>query len=286
MKASEFHSSRKFADTPFGRIAYVERGSGPNALFVHGFPLCGYQWRFALDELSSLRTCIAPDMMGVGYSEVAPSQDISFESQARMLAAFLDARAIKQADLVGNDTGGGVSQIFLSLYPDRVRSLTLTNCEVHDLWPNAMLQQFYGGLKAGVVGELFKAVAHDPSAASQLASAYEHPENLTPETLAAYFSPFESEQRREHVKGFADYELNRAQLSAAAKALRASKVPSQVLWGEGDTAFDAPASIEWFKGNLGGLRKVTVIPEAKVFWPEEHPRLLTVLLKEFWSSTN
>ena len=31
MNASEFQSSRKFADTPFGRIAYVERGSGPVA---------------------------------------------------------------------------------------------------------------------------------------------------------------------------------------------------------------------------------------------------------------
>ena len=284
MKASEFHSSRKFADTSFGRIAWVERGSGPVALFVHGFPLCGYQWRYALDELSSIRTCIAPDMMGVGYSEIPSSQDISFESQARMLAAFLDARGIRQVDVVGNDTGGGVSQIFLSLFPERVRSLTLTNCEVHDLWPNTMLQQFYGGLKAGVVGDIFKAAAHDLSAAAPLGPAFEYPERLTMETLEACFTPFESEQRRELVKGFADYEKNRDQLMAAAKSLRASKVPAQVLWGEADTAFDGPASIDWFRANLGGLRKVTTIPGAKLFWPEEHPRLLTVLLKEFWAS--
>ena len=44
MKASEFHTSRKFAETPFGRIAYVERGSGPVALFIHGLPLNGFQW--------------------------------------------------------------------------------------------------------------------------------------------------------------------------------------------------------------------------------------------------
>jgi haloalkane dehalogenase len=285
MKASEFHSSRKFAQTPLGSIAYVERGSGPVALFVHGFPLCGFQWRHALDELAPLRTCVAPDLMGVGYSDVPLAQDISFESQARMLAAFLDARGIKQVNLVGNDTGGGVSQIFLSLYPERVRSLILTNCEVHDLWPNAMLQQFYGALKAGMVGEMLKAAAHDPSIAqTQLASAFEYPENLTGEVLSVYFAPFaDSETRREQVKGFAEFDRNRDQLIAAAPGLRASKVPAQVLWGEGDTAFDAPASIEWFKANLGGLKKVTLVPKAKVFWPEEHPRLLTVLLKEFWS---
>jgi len=34
---------------------------------------------------------------------------------------------------------------------------------------------------------------------------------------------------------------------------------------------------------LGGLRKVTVAPRAKLFFPEERPRLMTVLLGEFWS---
>jgi haloalkane dehalogenase len=284
MKAAEFQSSRKFAETPFGRIAYVERGNGPVALFVHAFPLCGYQWRYALDELSSIRTCLAPDLMGVGYSEIPARQDISFESQAKMLSAFLDARSVKQVDLIGNDTGGGISQIFLSLYPERVRSLTLTNCEVHDLWPNPMLQQFYGALKAGAVGEMLKNITRDPSLAAQFAVAYENLESLGKESLEVYFGPFaDSEQRREQLKGFSEAERNRDQLVAAAKGLRASKIPAQVLWGDADTAFDTPASIEWLKRNLGGLRKVITIPKAKLFWPEEHPRLLTVLLREFWS---
>lgn len=284
MKASEFQSSRKFAKTPFGRIAYVERGSGPVAMFVHAFPLCGYQWRYALDELSSIRTCLAPDLMGVGYTEIPTRQDISFESQAKMLSAFLDARSVKQVDLIGNDTGGGISQIFLSLYPERVRSLTLTNCEVHDLWPNAMLQQFYGALKAGAVGEMLKNITRDPSLAAQFAVGYENLESLNKESLEVYFGPFaDSEQRREQLKGFSEAERNRDQLVAAAKGLHASKIPVQVLWGDADTAFDTPASIEWLKRNLGGLRKVITIPKAKLFWPEEHPRLLTVMLREFWS---
>ncbi len=288
MNAVEFHSSRKFAETPFGRIAYVERGAGPAALFVHGLPLCGYQWRGALEELSAIRTCLAPDLMGLGYTEVRPGQDISFESQAKMLAAFLDARSIGQVDLVGNDTGGGVSQIFAAVYPNKVRSLTLTNCEVSDLWPNQMLQQFYGALKAGLVGETFKMMAGDPAVAqAQLASVYEFPNQLSAEILGVYFGPFvESAERRELVRGFAEAERNRDQVVAMASKLRESKIPSQVLWGEADTAFDGPASVEWLRANLGGLRKVTTVPRAKLFWPEEHPRLLTVLLKEFWSSLN
>jgi haloalkane dehalogenase len=45
LHAAAFHTSRRFASTVYGRIAYVERGRGPAALFVHGYPLNGFQWR-------------------------------------------------------------------------------------------------------------------------------------------------------------------------------------------------------------------------------------------------
>jgi haloalkane dehalogenase len=286
MKASEFHSSRKFTVTPCGRIAHVERGAGPAALFVHALPLCGFQYRDVLDDLASTHRCLAPDLMGLGYGEIKPGQDISFESQAKMLAAFLDANDIGQVDLVGNDTGGGVSQIFAALNPDRVRTFTLTNCEVHNLWPNAMLEQFYSALKAGLVAESFQAMVTDPALArTQLAAVYEDPSNLTDEAVGVYFQPFaESAERRELVRGFAEALRNRDQLMAVAPRLKALKSPSQVIWGEADTAFDTPGSLAWLRANLGGVRRVITVPRGKLFWPEEHPRLLGTLLNDFWKS--
>ena len=124
MNAEEFHRTRKFADTPFGRIAYVERGSGPVALFLHGFPLNGFAWRDLLGELGRVRRCIAPDLMAFGYTEVAGDQDLSFAAQADMMAAFLDALQVDRVDLVGNDSGGGVSQMLAANHPARVRTLT------------------------------------------------------------------------------------------------------------------------------------------------------------------
>ncbi len=60
MDAASFHAARRYTRTAFGRIAHVERGSGPAALFLHGFPLNGFQWRGALDRLAPYRRCIAP----------------------------------------------------------------------------------------------------------------------------------------------------------------------------------------------------------------------------------
>src|SRR5687768_474183 len=122
MNPSEFHSSRKFADTPCGRIAYVEQGAGPATLFLHGLPLCGYQWRGVIEDLAPVRRCLALDEMGLGYTEVAAGREVSFAAQAQMIAAFLDANNIDRIDLVANDTGGGISQIFAATYPARVRT--------------------------------------------------------------------------------------------------------------------------------------------------------------------
>jgi pimeloyl-ACP methyl ester carboxylesterase len=132
MDISAFHASRRFADVRSGRIAYFEKGWRPVALFVHRVPLNGFHWRHVIDRLAHRRRCIAIDLMALGYSEIAPNQDVSFTAQARILAEVIDALDIETVDLVGNDSGGAVAQIFAAHYPHRLRSLILTNCDVHD----------------------------------------------------------------------------------------------------------------------------------------------------------
>ena len=83
MDIASFHAGRRFADVKSGRIAYVEQGEGPAALFIHGVPLNGYHWRHVIDRARSRRRCIAIDLMGLGYTEIAPAQDVSFTAQAR-----------------------------------------------------------------------------------------------------------------------------------------------------------------------------------------------------------
>jgi hypothetical protein len=119
----------------FGTHHYTEQGTGPVALFVHGVLLNGYLWRHQLEDLSDIRRCIALDLLAHGDTEIAPNQDVSVTANAKILKEFLDVLHIDQVDLVGNDSGGGIAQIFTALYPERVRSLTLTDCDAHDNWP-------------------------------------------------------------------------------------------------------------------------------------------------------
>src|SRR6201987_5619160 len=113
-------------ETPSGRISYASAGFGPVALFVHAVVLNKHLWRHQLAGLSDIRRCIAVDLLAHGDTEIERNQDVSVTANANMLTEVLDALQIGQIDLVGNDSGGGIAQIFAALNPERVRTLTLT----------------------------------------------------------------------------------------------------------------------------------------------------------------
>jgi pimeloyl-ACP methyl ester carboxylesterase len=284
MNAAEFHQARKFADTTFGRVAYVEKGSGPVALFIHGFPLNGFAWRDVLDDLVATRRCIALDLMGLGYTEIKPAQQLTFDQQAAMIAGFLDRLGIAQIDLVGNDSGASISQVFAARYPSRLRSLTLTNCEVHDLWPNAMLKAAFDQFADPSIVDGMKAMVQAPAIARQaFASVYEDASRIPDEAFTTYIEPLvSSEDRSNSMRRFLSLE-NLKVLISIAPQLRELKVPTLIAWGEADTAFDLK-SPQWLKDNIGGVRRVVMVPRAKLFFPEEHPKVMSVLLREFWGS--
>ena len=129
-------------ETPSGHISYNEAGSGPVALFVHGVVMNKHIWHRQLAGLSDIRRCIAVDLLAHGDTEISPAQDVSVTANASMLRGVLDALKIDQVDIVGNDSGGGISQIFAALNRNRVRSLTLTNCDTHDNWPPEAFKPF------------------------------------------------------------------------------------------------------------------------------------------------
>src|SRR5260370_38549957 len=144
--------------TAAGTIAYADQGQGPVALFVHGVLLNGHLWRHQLAALSDIRRCIAPDLLAHGATEIAAQQDVSVTANAKMLGEFLDALHIDQVDLVGNDSGGGIAQVFAAHHPQRVRSLTLTNCDAHDNWPPDAFKPFLAMAPAGGLPDPLKAI--------------------------------------------------------------------------------------------------------------------------------
>src|SRR5246127_61553 len=183
-------------ETPSGRISYAEAGSGPVALFVHGVVLNKHLWRHQLSGLSDIRRCIAVDLLAHGDTEIEPNQDVSVTANANMLREVLDALRIDQVDLVGNDSGGGIAQIFAALNPNRVRSLTLTDCDTHDNWPPEAFKPFVEMVAAGGLSKTLNAMLGDKSiyrSPGALGPAYEDPSIERDEDIEIYLRP--------HVRG-------------------------------------------------------------------------------------
>jgi len=270
--------------TPSGRIAYVEQGSGPAALFVHGVLLNKHLWRHQLAHLSGTRRCIAIDLLAHGDTESAPDQDLSVTANAKMLGEFLDALNIGQVDLVGNDSGGGIAQIFAASCPQRIRSLTLTDCDAHDNWPPEAFKPFLamaaaGGLRGTLEAMLSdKAVYRSPQA---LGPAYEHPEQVTDDSIETYLRPLvRSEQRTRDLQRFLAAFDNTHTLAIEGK-LRTLNVPTLIVWGTDDVYFDVKWST-WLAEAIPGTRRRLELQGARIFFPEERWAAFNDALREHW----
>ncbi len=284
MSAREFFARRKTVQTPSGSISYVEQGSGPVALFVHGVLLNGYLWRHQLAALGEVRCCIAVDLLAHGHTEAAAGQDLSVTANAEMLAQFLDALGIDQVDLVGNDSGGGICQIFAARHPQRLRSLTLTNCDTHDNWPPEAFKGFVEMVAAGGLPDTLKAMLADKAVfRTALAPAYEHPEQVTDETVEAFLQPLMANARRtEQVEAFINAFCcsHTVAIEGALKQLRA---PTLIVWGTDDIYFDTKWS-HWLERTIPGTRKRVEFDGARIFFPEERAEAFNRELRAHWTA--
>jgi pimeloyl-ACP methyl ester carboxylesterase len=135
MQLSELDAHRHAAVTRSGEISYLDIGTGPVALFVHGIATNAYLWRNVIAALASRRRCIAVDLPLHGRSPVTADQDLSLAALAAGLHDFCDALGLTGIDLVANDTGGAIAQILAARHPQRLATLTLTNCDTADNLP-------------------------------------------------------------------------------------------------------------------------------------------------------
>src|SRR5713101_3637164 len=270
--------------TSSGRIGYAEAGSGRVALFVHGVVLNKHLWRHQLSGLSDIRRCIAVDLLAHGDTEIEPNQDVSVTANANMLREVLDALRIDQVDLVGNDSGGGIAQILAALNPNRVRSLTLTNCDTHDNWPPEAFKPFVdmaiaGGLRDTINAMLAdKAIYRSPQA---LGPAYEHPEKVSDQDIETYLRPHvRTEQRTRDLQRFVAA-FDHKHTVVIEPRLRKLQAPTLIVWGTDDVYFPVKWA-HWLAEVIPGAKPPVELPGARIFFPEERAEAFNQLLRGHW----
>jgi pimeloyl-ACP methyl ester carboxylesterase len=275
---------RANAALPGGDVAYAEGGEGPVALFVHGVLVNADLWRHTMAGVADLRRCVAPDLPAHGASPAGPGADLSLHGLAALLEELCDVLDLGQVDLVANDTGGAVAQVFAASHPERIRTLTLTNCDVHDNFPPEVFRPFVALAAEGELGPLIAAMAGDPVMARSevgFAQGYEHPDRLPDEVLQSYLEPFVADGG----KGFERFltASTADELMAMAPLLARLRAPTQVVWGTGDVFFE-PFWAERLRSMIPGVERVVEIADGMLFFPDERADEFVPLLRSFWEA--
>jgi pimeloyl-ACP methyl ester carboxylesterase len=286
MNLNDLESHRRTATTEVGDISYLEVGEGPVALFVHGVFTNAVFWRNVLGTVGSLRRCIAVDLPAHGETRTSESWDLSLPGLARSLAALCDAIDLDRVDLVANDTGGAVAQIFAATNPQRLRSFTLTNCDTQGNTPPSGFAPVVELARKGELAEAVKNLATDFDLARSEAafgSGYERPQDLPDEVLNAYLAPLaETDQRaRELERCVAQIEAG--PLLAVEPQLKELDTPTLLVWGTGDPFF-THADAEWLRDTIPGVTDLVEIEGAKLFFPDERAAEFAPHLLHHWNT--
>ena len=113
--------------TVFGqKIHYVEAGSGPNVILLHGLGGSSQGWQFNIGPLAEKFHVYVPDQIGFGKSD-KPLVNYRIRTYVDFLDQFCKQLKIERATLVGNSMGGWIATAFTAAFPDRVDKLVLVD---------------------------------------------------------------------------------------------------------------------------------------------------------------
>jgi pimeloyl-ACP methyl ester carboxylesterase len=272
--------------TQSGPAGYIDTGGpGRPTLFVHGVGTSSYLWRHVIGQLDDQRRCVAFDLPLHGRTPAAADQDFSLPGLARFLADCCDALELADIDLVANDTGGAVAQVFAAGHPERLHTLTLTNCEAHNnvppkaLLPGVLLARM--GLFARIAPRLVRDI---PRGRKRVyGSGYQDVASLPEDVVRAWLEPLfgTAESARQFQRLMTS--IRARDLLAIEPALARLQVPTLIVWGTGDIFFRRKWAY-WLRDTIPGATDVVEIDGARLFFPDERAAELTAALRRHWDA--
>jgi pimeloyl-ACP methyl ester carboxylesterase len=272
--------------TRSGLASYIDTGGpGRPALFVHGVGSSSYLWRHVIGQLDGQRRCVAFDLPLHGRTPAAAGQDFSLPGLARFLADGCDALELTDIDVVANDTGGAITQVFAAGHPERLHTLTLTNCEAHDNVPPTMLRPAVLLARMGLLAPLASRLARDiPRARKRLyGSVYQDIASLPEDIARAWLEPLVATGPSARQFQRLMTSLHARDLLTVEPALARLQVPTLIVWGTGDRTFRLKWAY-WLRDTIPGATEVVEIDEGRLFFPDERADELTAALHRHWDA--
>lgn len=263
---------------------YVEAGSGPVVVLLHGWPETWYAWRHVIDLLAPHFRVIAPDLRGLGDSS-RPATGYDKASIARDIVRLLDHLGVDTFDLAGHDWGGVVAYALARDAPQRVRKFAVLDVSI----PGDGADGFSQGGKRWhhAFHRLPKLPEELTAGREELYLRWFYNEwpvvrealdlDAVAEYLRTYTLPNAMHCGFEYYRALPDdIEYNAQRLNAVGKLT----IPALGLGGDGPWArgTDVGESLRRVAINVRG----EVVPNCGHFMPEEQPEIVASVLRHFF----
>ena len=256
-------------------IEYQEFGprdsTYPPVLFVHGILVDGRLWRDVAENLGRRGfRCIVPTLpLGSHTIPVNEATALSLPGVAKIINDAIVALDLSDVTLVGSDTGGGLCQLVVDAYPDRIGRLVLTNCDAFDECPPYPFDVAFGVLRGPItikalMGPLrLRALRHSSLGYGLLINQPD------PRLTAAWLQPCLNDSRICRDLAALLRQVAKTDLTDVATRLPRFDKPVTLVWGQLDRCFSP--SLGRRLAEVFSNAKLIEVPDAKTFVSLDKP---------------
>ena len=268
-----FPFESRFVEIGGNRVHYVDEGSGPTLLLLHGNPTWSFLYRHIIGSLRSDFRCIALDYPGFGLSTARSGYQFLPRQHSEVVEKFVDQLGLRDLSVMVQDWGGPIGLGFAGRRPELVQRLIVGNTFA---WPAdkgmAAFSRVVGNPLARFLIRRYNTLAKwlIPAGTNR---------KLTEPELAAYMGPFPTPASRLPTWVFAHQILaSRDYLAEVEEGLAKLKdKPALIVWGEQDGAFREPERVR-LQGHFANC-EVRLLPQAKHFIQENAPDEICVAIR-------
>lgn len=264
-------------------MRYVDTGTGPVVVLVHGLMSSGDTWRLQVDRIAGAGfRVVVPDLFGSGES-AKPAGDYSLSSHAASLRDLFDKIEVGTATLVGHSLGGGIAMQFAYLFPARVDGLALVSSGGLGRDLNLALRAATLPGSELVLPVLAAARVHDIGDRLLRAWSTAHLPTINPGAVEAWqllASLADADARRAFLASSRSViDVTGQTVSAKAKLATMSALPTMLVWGERDRMIP-PSHLQAARRELPRSR-VELLPRSGHFPHLDEPDAFNRALLDF-----
>jgi pimeloyl-ACP methyl ester carboxylesterase len=206
-----------------------------------------------------------------------PDADLTPYGIAALISSFLAELDLDDVTIVGNDSGGAMSQVLVSRHPERIGRLVLTNCDTHENFPPGIFKAMppIAALPGGMtlLAAPFRIGALGRAAFSPFARS------VPPQLVASWLEPGMHDPGVRHDLRKVTAGMNKRYTLEAAERLRGSDLPILLAWAPGDRFF--PIKYAERLASEAGNARIVQIPDSRTFVPLDQPQRLADEIAQF-----